>query len=215
MAGANGHFDTQALGPRASADPVAPSRELGTVGLDVPAAVRAARGRLLAAPAHDQKTGRFIGSAAPSLRSGADSSQLAGELGPLRDGLYRQTLADQGHDATDATVTLAEAGRSLSRLSVLEESFWQYIVGDSSERPGHGVITSKGKTTAAVSRLLAVIDRKLKIIGLLGLERRQRQGLTLADILGERARETESASSSSRHDDTSAAPCGDEGDTTP
>jgi hypothetical protein len=213
MPGSNGPLDTAAVGRPVSGDVDAPAREVGTAGrLDVPAVVRAARRQLLAVQAHDSRSGRFVGSAAPSRGPGADSRQLDAALGPLREQLYRQALADQGHNETDAPVTLMEAERSLSSLSVLEESFWQYIV----ER---GPITSKGKTTAAVSRLLAVVDRKLKIIALLGLARRQREGLTLSQVLAEHAaHETDPASpfpQHDKHDTTGAASRGAEGDDTP
>ena len=46
-------------------------------------------------------------------------------------------------------------------------------------------MTAKGKTTAAVGKLLSVMDRKTKLITLLGLERRSKQTSSLIDRIAQ------------------------------
>lgn len=49
----------------------------------------------------------------------------------------------------------------------------------------HGALTGKGRTRAAVTAYLQVLDRQHRLALLLGLERRQKRAVSLADVLAQ------------------------------
>jgi hypothetical protein len=144
--------------------------------LDVPAAVLAARQQLQGRPERDAASGRFVGGTAAALGPGHHSKQLQEALAPLRDAVCDATLTDLGVSRLVATQTQLMAARDLATLDVISETLWAFL-------QEHGPLTAKGKSRAALGRLLAVLDRKANLIKLLGLERRGRQVKSIADVI--------------------------------
>jgi hypothetical protein len=112
-----------------------------------------------------------------ALKDGTTSRRVLDALEPARAALERQILADRGVNDHDATALEREAARSVSRLAVIEEGLWQHV-------RRLGLTSTKGRITAATTKLLAVVDRKLKAASTLGLERKPRAVASLSDLLG-------------------------------
>ncbi len=133
----------------------------------------------LRASGRDPATGRWIAGCMPRVRTGSRTDRL----------LEVPALAVAHRERTDA-LTADLGGMSqlsavqgplvaeLARLQLVTESLGADVLR-------HGVLTGKGRTRAAVTIYLQVLDRQQKLAALLGLERRQKpSGPThLADYL--------------------------------
>jgi hypothetical protein len=156
--------------------------ELGTVGSstsDVVGSVSAARQAVIARAARGAD-GRFVRDNAAAIGDGMRSERLQTALEPLREAIVSRALTDLGYTSDDAPQTALMAVRDLAALDVMSETFWAHLL----ER---GCITQKGKTTAAVAKMLAVLDRKAKLIAMLGLQRKAKPTASPLDYINGRA----------------------------
>jgi hypothetical protein len=153
---------------------VAEQPDVETV-VDVAEYVRDARRSLMARPQYDEHGNPLSGNTR-TMTIGHRSAQMAAALEPIRQAVYRATLADMGC-TVDGSNRPTEAqritARNLATLDMLAETFWTWI-------EQQGVMTSKGKTRAAVTTLLSIIDRQTKLAQFVGLDRRQR-GVNVAE----------------------------------
>lgn len=144
--------------------------ELRTATPDVAECIREARERLSVA-----------GPSMNAMQVGDRSVKLQAALEPVRAAIYGQTLADLGcsiDGPEKPTETLRMTARNLAALDVLAETFWTFI-------EAQGVLTAKGKTRAAVTTWLSIVDRQLKLAQVLGLERKAKRAKSLDDVLAE------------------------------
>jgi hypothetical protein len=136
----------------------------------------------------DQR-GRFRAGNAGALKHGLYSTRaqdgLLARQGGLREAIEarrEELLSDLG--GADAVGVLKhDAVSTYFKLSILHETLWQRVVEQ-------GALTPKGRTRAAVTLLLQVNDRLVKLATQLGLERKPKAVLTLAELAADvRARE--------------------------
>jgi hypothetical protein len=165
-----GDIDGDGLNNPVSAETDSPSTQLRTIEPDVAECIREARERLSAA-----------GPSMNAMGVGDRSVRLQAALSPVRDAITAATLADLGY-SLDGPNQPPEAARvtarNLAALDVLGETFWTWI-------EAQGVLTAKGKTRAAVTTWLSIVDRQTKLAGVLGLERKARAATPLADVLAQ------------------------------
>jgi hypothetical protein len=154
-----------------------PATECSSSGpLDVADVVSEARARLYAKPQRDEATGQWIRGGVGRGELLGRSEQFKAVVEPARRERTARILADRGVTPDAATVTLADAADDLAKLDLIAESFWQAVVD-------RGVTTTKGRTTAAVRQLLGVLDRKMALYKLLGLERQAKPVPSLDAVL--------------------------------
>ena len=120
----------------------------------------------LRASGRDPASGRWIAGCMPRVRTGSRTDRL----------LEVPELALAHRERTDALVTDLGgiAGLSVSAAALVAELARLQLVTESlgADVLRHGVLTGRGRTRAAVSIYLQVLDRQQKLAQLLGLERR-------------------------------------------
>jgi hypothetical protein len=117
-----------------------------------------------------------------ALKTGLRSAQLlnAPDIAAWHTEQVNAITADLGGDAELSSLARG-AVREAARLEVI-------LAALGSELLAHGVLTGKGKTRAATSTYLHVLDRYVKLTGTLGLERRTKPVQSASAIIAEAAR---------------------------
>ena len=162
--------------------PSEPPREPTTVGADVAAHVAKIRHELL----QQQERGPDGKWVAGTLASGDlldRSQQLAREIAPMREDLADSLLADLGETREDTTQAQLMVARDIALLSLMEENLVHAELENAKKYNRVPFTTAKGRTATVVARLLAVMDRKLKLIQLIGLERRAKRVPSLSEVM--------------------------------
>jgi hypothetical protein len=161
---APGHVEGRAVPPSA---PEAPQREItgrdvSEHGLDLPAVLERLR--------NDDRNaaGQFTPGHFRNLKHGLRSARLW-SASPLRELVAEREagiLSDVGGDANVSRVERPLV-REYARLDVLVEAAGERVIRD-------GLETTKGKARAAATLYLALLDKQLRVAGVLGLSRRAR-----------------------------------------
>jgi hypothetical protein len=125
--------------------------------------------------------GRFAPGNTASLTHGQRSERAGAELIPHLAALLAEKeaaiVADLG-GAEQLSAIRRELVARFIQSSAIADSLAVNIAA-------HGVLTAKGRTRAAVTLYLQVLDRQIKLATSIGLERRQKRALSVGDIIRE------------------------------
>lgn len=117
--------------------------------------------------------GTFAAGNSAARRHGLYSKQLQEDAAPWRAEQMAAISADLGDDVSTLKAhTIEQIGTTLVLLRFLGGT----LMAD-------GPLTAKGKQRAAGSAYLQVLDRYMRLVALVGLERRAKQVETLEDVL--------------------------------
>lgn len=169
----DGMADTSAEGQETSAPsngPVFPDSDPGTCPRSAPVPEPFSQS-LAPRQQRDPVTKRFLPGHTVTLKTGEYSPRVVRALLPGQeaqlaklDGRRAQLIADQGGEAECSQIRLDLVDSYNATVTFLEWSRQNIL-----ER---GPFTSKGRTRAAVSLYLSMLDRQVKLAAMLGLDRR-------------------------------------------
>lgn len=160
-----------------------PQREHTDVGPDVGAQVAQLRHELLQRPERGAD-GRFVSNVANADL--LDRSQLLmRRIAPLREEIADSLLSDWGLSRVEATQSELMVARDLALCELIQENLIAAELESAASRNRVPFTTAKGRTATVVARLLAVMDRKLKLIQLAGMERRAKPAQSIGDLMRE------------------------------
>jgi hypothetical protein len=161
-------------------DSDAPSPQLPPVD---PALFSAAAAAVAAIRGHGRRqNGQVAAGNTVALRHGLHSKQLlnAPDIAAWHTEQVNAITADLGGDAELSSLARGTV-REAARLEVI-------LAALGSELLAHGVLSGKGKTRAATTTYLHVLDRYVKLTSTLGLERRTKPVQSASAIIAEAAR---------------------------